>query len=79
MLVTKVLLSLDESLLRLIDLKARARRLSRSAYFTELARRDVARDWKAVRSILRRLDRLFARTESRGDATSIVRMQRDAR
>jgi hypothetical protein len=77
--VTKVLLSLDEALLRLVDRKARARRLSRSAYFSELARMDVARDSEAVGTTLRRLDRLFARTESRGDATAIVRAERDKR
>src|SRR5687768_14886878 len=62
----KVLVSLDDRLLRRIDRAAKERGLSRSAYLAELAERDLglARGpgaGKPARAALRRLDRIFTR------------------
>jgi len=79
--MAKVLISLDERLLRRIDRMAAARGLSRSAYIAELAERDATRSSGAapsVRAALRRLDRLFA-SSARGESTKIVRAERDGR
>jgi hypothetical protein len=82
-LMRKILVSIEEELLRRVDRVARSRGLSRSAYLTEIAERDVTRslgpgrDLVARRS-LRRLDRLFADTP-RGDSTAAIRAERDAR
>ncbi len=81
--VTKILVSLDEALLRKIDRIARARGLSRSAYLAELASREAARSkgpgsGRAARRALARLDELFAKAPG-GDSTAAIRSERDAR
>ncbi|TMK84099.1 MAG: hypothetical protein E6G44_10675 [Actinobacteria bacterium] len=79
----KVLISIDERLVRRIDRAARDRGLTRSAYLADLAARDlgVAKGSGATRrarGALRRLDRLFGQLPP-ADATGSIRAQRDAR
>jgi len=79
----KVLVSLNDALLRRVDRIAKARGLSRSAYLSALAERDIAGEAgpgsaPAVRRGLRRLDRLFA-DGPHEDSTAAVRGERDAR
>jgi metal-responsive CopG/Arc/MetJ family transcriptional regulator len=81
--VTKVLVSLDASLLHRIDRAAKARGLSRSAYLAQLANRDLdaagAQGLRAeVRAALRQLDDLFAGAPA-GDAVSELRELREER
>jgi hypothetical protein len=81
--MAKVLVSLNEALLRRIDRTAKARGLSRSAYLAELAERDVARaggpgSTRAARRALSRLDELFAAGPAE-DSTAAIRAERDAR
>lgn len=78
--MAKVLISVDEKLLRRIDRMAAAAGLSRSAYFARLAERDATskRDAASVLATLRRLDRLFENAPS-VDSTAEVRSARDAR
>jgi DNA-binding phage protein len=81
--MAKVLVSLEDALLRRIDRVARARGLSRSAYLAEIAHRDVARalgpgKTPAARNALSRLDALIG-TSPRGESTELVRAERDAR
>jgi predicted DNA-binding ribbon-helix-helix protein len=81
--MAKVLVSLEDALLRRIDRVARARGLSRSAYLAELADRDVARalgpgKTAAARRALSRLDALVG-TSLAGESTELVRAERDAR
>jgi hypothetical protein len=79
----KVLVSLDDRLLKRIDRAAKARGLTRSAYFAQLAESDFAHERgpggsPAARAALRRLDRLFADSPA-DDSTATVRATRDAR
>jgi metal-responsive CopG/Arc/MetJ family transcriptional regulator len=79
----KVLVSMDDRLLRRIDRLARSRGLSRSAYLAELAERDAARaegpgKRPEARRALRKLDRLFSETPSE-DSTAAIRSERRAR
>jgi hypothetical protein len=79
----KVLVSLDDRLLRRIDRAARERGLSRSAYLAELAERDLgmARGPGASRqaqAALRCLDRMFTRLPH-DDPVGAIRAERDAR
>ena len=81
--MAKVLVSLDDALLRRIDRAARAQGLSRSAYLARAAASDLARAAGPGRSsrsrrALARLDELFARAPA-GDSTATVRAERDAR
>jgi predicted transcriptional regulator len=77
--MAKVLVSLDEGLLRRIDRIAKARHLSRSAYLAELAARDVDRqNTSGTRRVAARLDELFAAAPA-GDSTAAIRAERDAR
>jgi metal-responsive CopG/Arc/MetJ family transcriptional regulator len=81
--VAKVLVSLNDALLRRIDRIAKAQGVSRSAYLARLAERDAARvegpgTSTAARSALAQLDRLFADGSS-DDSTSAIRAERDAR
>jgi metal-responsive CopG/Arc/MetJ family transcriptional regulator len=81
--VTKVLVSLNDALLRRIDRIAKARGLSRSAYLAQLAEQDAARTegpgvTRAARRALSRLDELFA-AGLEGDSTQAIRAERDAR
>lgn len=79
----KVLVSLDPRVLRQVDRRAAALRLSRSAYLQALAEHDVAESQGAgsdpdVQEALVRIDQLFARHGS-GDAAQAVRHMRDTR
>jgi hypothetical protein len=80
--VAKVLVSIDDKLLRRIDRAARAGGKSRSAYLSQLAERDAARagpgQTPTARAALRKLDRLFAGAPA-GDSTAAIRAARDAR
>jgi metal-responsive CopG/Arc/MetJ family transcriptional regulator len=81
--MAKVLVSLDDALLRRIDRAARARGFSRSAYIAELASRDLSRELgpgkaASTRRALAQVDRLLAATPA-GDSTQLVRAERDAR
>lgn len=80
--MVKVLVSLNDALLRRIDRIAKARGLSRSAYLAELAERDAARTsgpgaTPAARRALGQLDELFAQGAAE-DSTSAIRAERDA-
>jgi hypothetical protein len=81
--VAKVLVSLNDALLRQIDRIAQSRGLSRSAYLTQLAERDVGRvsgpgAGPAARHALGRLDKLFDGGPV-DDSTVAIRAGRDAR
>jgi hypothetical protein len=78
----KVLVSLDDRLLRRIDRAAKDRGISRSAYLAELCERDLglARGPGAssqARAALRRLDRMFTRLPH-DDPVDAIRAERDA-
>ena len=82
--MAKVLLSLDEQLLRRIDAAARRRGMSRSGFIAAMARRELSQETgpgaaPAARAALRRLDRIFAGALGAGDSTAAVRAERDAR
>ena len=82
-MVAKILVSLDDTLLRRIDRLARSRGLSRSAYLAQLAQRDLARlcgpgSSPAARRAIARLDELFAAGPVE-DSTATIRAERDAR
>jgi len=81
--MAKVLVSIDDKLLRRIDRAASASGRSRSAYLSQLAEIAAARasgpgKTAAARVALRRLDRLFAAAPA-GDSTAAIRAARDAR
>jgi hypothetical protein len=81
--MAKVLVSIDDMLLRRIDRAASANGKSRSAYLSQLAESDAIRGsgpgkTPAARAALRKLDRLFADTPA-GDSTTAIRAARDAR
>lgn len=81
--MSKVLVSIDERLLRRIDRIARARGLTRSAYLAQLAEGDLARASGPGRSpvarrALRELDKLFGDAPA-GESTVAIRAARDAR
>jgi hypothetical protein len=81
--MAKVLVSLDDRLLRRIDRAARASGRSRSAYLAQLAEADGARGQgpgksAGARGALRKLDRLFAEAPA-ADSTAVVREDRDKR
>jgi metal-responsive CopG/Arc/MetJ family transcriptional regulator len=81
-LVAKVLISIDDKLLRRIDRAAKASGLSRSAYLARLAQQDLlaasGRAASSRQSALARLDRLFESAPA-GEATAEIRSERDAR
>ena len=80
--MAKVLVSLNDALLRRVDRTAKARGLSRSAYLTGLAEHDTTRSApgasSAARRALSRLDQLFA-DGSAEDSTIAIRGERHAR
>jgi hypothetical protein len=81
--MAKVLVSLNDALLRQIDRIAKSRGLSRSGYLAQLAERDAARSFgpgasPAARRALARLDELFAGSLAE-DTTDAIRADRDAR
>ncbi|MGH2707138.1 MAG: ribbon-helix-helix protein, CopG family [Actinomycetota bacterium] len=82
--MAKILVSVDNGLLARIDKEARARGLSRSAYLSQLAARQLEIGSgpgrrASVRSALARLDRLFGHQARHEDATVAVRRERDSR
>jgi hypothetical protein len=79
----KVLLSLEERLVRRIDRASRRLGLSRSAYVARLAERELGAGkgpggGRAARAALRRLDGLFG-ANPHGKPAEAVRAERDAR
>jgi hypothetical protein len=81
--VAKVLVTVNDELLRRIDRIARERGLSRSAYLSGLAEQDAARSSgpgasTAARRSLKRLDGLFSGSPPT-DSTAVIRTERDAR
>ena len=81
--MAKVLVSLNDALLRRVDRIAKARGLSRSGYLAELAERDAARSEgpgtsRTARRALARLDDLF-KGGPLEDSTAAIRAERDAR
>lgn len=81
--MSKVLVSVNDRLLKRIDRAASSRGLTRSSYLAQLAESDLARRegpgrMPATRAALRKLDRLFARSPA-GDSTEAVRAARDTR
>jgi hypothetical protein len=83
--MTKVLVSLDDGLLRRIDRAAQEKGLSRSAYLAEIARAALGEQRgpgasPRSRAAMRRLDDLFARNPGPPeDSTDAIRAERDAR
>jgi hypothetical protein len=80
--MAKVLVSLNDALLRRVDRTAKARGLSRSAYLASLAEHDTTRSapgaTRAARRALTCLDDLFAGSPAE-DSTTAIRGERDAR
>jgi hypothetical protein len=81
--MAKVLVSLNDALLRRVDRVAKARGLSRSGYLAGLAERDLDGTLgpgatPAVRRARSRLDDVFAEGPA-ADSTVAVRAERDAR
>jgi Ribbon-helix-helix protein, copG family len=80
--MAKVLVSLDDALLRRVDQTAKARGISRSAYLAGLAEHDTIRSapdaTRAARRALARLDQLFAGSPAE-DSAIAIRGERDAR
>jgi hypothetical protein len=81
--MAKVLASLDDELLRRVDRRARSLGLSRSAYLSQLAERDLAHTSgpgrsRVARRALARLDRVLSASPA-GESTVDVRAEREAR
>lgn len=83
--MAKVLISIEDHVLRRIDRAAKARGLSRSAYLAGLATEALRRERgpgasKESRDALRRIDRLVEKNGTPGgDSTEVVRGLRDSR
>ena len=82
--MAKVLVTLEDTLLRQVDRSARERGLTRSAFLSQLARRELDRTAgpgadPAVHAALARLDDLFARQLTPVDPTAAIRRERDRR
>ena len=83
--MAKVLVSIDDDLLREVDARARTLGLSRSAYLARLATSDVDRDRRpdpAIRRAIARARAEFADHQDRfpnEDTTDFVRRMRDER
>ncbi|MCA1571601.1 MAG: type II toxin-antitoxin system HicB family antitoxin [Chloroflexi bacterium] len=81
--MVKILVSLDNKLLARIDKAARALGLTRSAYLSRLAAREIEASHgpgraAAARHALRSIDELFAANEHETDVTGAVRQERDS-
>jgi len=82
--MAKILVSIDDKLLGRIDRAAQASGLSRSAYLSRIAAREVGAergpgaDQRARRAVAV-LDRLFQQQSHPEDATAAIRTERDAR
>ena len=82
--MAKVLVSLDERLLKRLDAQAAARGVSRSALLAEFASRGLGEAVGAgaspsVHEALRRTRQLFADLNDPTDSTETIRQMRDAR
>lgn len=82
----KVLVTIEQPLLKRIDRTVRERGLTRSAYISELARRDLDAQLgpgadPEVHEAIRQLQTIFADAEyaTDEDTTSLVRRMRDER
>ncbi len=77
--MAKVMISLPDELLALVDDEARRRSTSRSALLAGAARRELARrDSETVRQAIDRSQRRFARSGG-FEAADLVRADRDSR
>ena len=81
--MAKILVSVDDKLLARIDKAARSLGLTRSAYLSRLAAREVEASHgpgrtASARRALRKMDELFASNEREPDTTRVVREERDA-
>jgi hypothetical protein len=80
--VAKVLVSVEDGLLKRIDREAKARGLTRTAYLSQLAEGDIemghGRQRAAAQAALQELDEVFARSPE-DDSTAAVRAARDGR
>ncbi|MCO5316626.1 MAG: type II toxin-antitoxin system HicB family antitoxin [Solirubrobacterales bacterium] len=79
--MAKVLVSMDDRLLKRLDRAAQSQGKSRSAYLADLAEADSLRQTgqgktPGARAALSRLDELFADSPS-GDSTDLIREDRD--
>ena len=82
--MSKILVSVDDKLLARIDRAAKAAGLSRSAYLARLAARDLGADrgpgaGAQARRAITRLERLFDARPAEEEATAAVRAERDSR
>ncbi|MGI8727031.1 MAG: hypothetical protein ACR2K6_05055 [Solirubrobacterales bacterium] len=82
--MSKVLVSLEDDLLKRVDRVAGSRGMTRSAYLSELAESGLRRQGgqgttgRAKRA-LKKLDRLMEAPTPGGDSTQMIRAERDAR
>jgi metal-responsive CopG/Arc/MetJ family transcriptional regulator len=82
--MAKILVSIEERLLARLDRAARRLGVTRSAYLSRLAEKELGaergpgRDPK-VRQAVADLKRLFAENPTPGDPTKIIRSMRDSR
>lgn len=81
--MAKILVSVDDKLLARIDKAARSLGLTRSAYLSRLAAREVEAlhgpgRAAAARRALRRIDELFVTNKRETDITRAVRQERDS-
>jgi len=82
--MAKVLVSIDARLLARLDRAARRLRVTRSAYLSRLAARELGAERgpgsdPKVRQAIADLKQLFAANPTPGDATEIIRSMRDSR
>jgi hypothetical protein len=83
--MAKVLISLEDALLRRIDRAAKALGMSRSGYLARLAKDELRGERapgarRTSRDAMRRIDRLVASNGADGeDSTSVIRDMRDSR
>jgi metal-responsive CopG/Arc/MetJ family transcriptional regulator len=82
--MAKILVSIDDKLLRRIDRAAQASGLTRSAYLSRIAARDVGAERgpgadQRARRAMALLDRLFQQQPHPEDTTVAIRAERDAR
>ena len=82
--MAKILVSLDERLLRRIDAAARRLGLTRSAYLARLAQREIGSErepaeQRRIAEATAAIRRLFAEHGTGGDTTKLIRRIRDER
>ena len=82
--MAKILVSLDDRLLKRLDREAAARGMSRSALIAELAAKGLGLPLgpgalPEVREALRRTKEMFAEVKDPVDSTQVVREMRDSR